>query len=103
MVAISTLIAAASVAAGLGSAAKASLDAKKARKQQEANLAKQETKAKEAAALNLARDDTGADVLLGTEDPTTTVGATSTSTATTKKSRAAAPLGGVSAAAKVGL
>lgn len=103
MVAISSIIAAASVAAGIGSAAKASSDARKARKAQAAALAQQKLEAKEAAALSLKREDTGADVIVGTDNETANVAADTVSAEDKKKSRSATPLGGVKASRTVGL
>lgn len=58
--------AAVSAAVGVGSAVKQAKDAKKARKQQAQIAEQQKTEAREVAALNETREDTGANLDFGT-------------------------------------
>lgn len=93
----------AAIALGLGTATQAVgvLDARKARKKTAARLAQQTLEAKEAAKLKTTTDDTGAEVVLGTDDAETRK--RKKATGTTTGNTALPVTGGLTAAAKVGL
>ncbi|ANS06229.1 hypothetical protein HOR19_gp36 [Phage MedPE-SWcel-C56] len=101
MAALTTIIAAAGLAASAGSAVSARKTAKKNRQLQENQLAQQKLEAKEAAALESKREDTGAKILIGTDETSSDI--TSTNSTATVKRKTGSPLGGLGAASRVGL
>lgn len=65
LVTAAIVVGAGAMAAGASSSAR---NARKSRKQQERDMQRQETRMREEMALDNTRDDTGADIELGTED-----------------------------------
>lgn len=94
----SIVIAAVSAAVGIASV----LESKKQAKSQRRAQQKAETEAREGAALKSTREDTGADILLGSADRDKTGKPLKTSD-TTKAPVANSVLGGVSTTQRVGL
>jgi hypothetical protein len=78
------------------------VDARKARKEQTARLNQQRIEAKEAASRREVQEDTGADILLGTDQGTTTTG-TAQKRRTPKRTSVLGTAGGLGTASRIGL
>lgn len=98
MAALTSLVLGLSAAVGVGQA----VDARKRAKEQKARLARQETAAREAAKLDTTREDTGADVELGTQD-ITEGDVVAEPVDAQRKRRSGQVLGGVRSSQRVGL
>lgn len=96
---LATIALATSAAAGVKSAR----DASKARKEQQARLAQQQLEAREAAKLREVREDTGAEVLLGSSNKRTGSRTDAPKRRTVARGSALGGAGGLSTSKRIGL
>jgi len=95
MAALSTIIAGAALGLGVASTASSVINAKKERKDQKAANLRQETQAKEAAALSKVRDGDSADVVFGTSKASDELLKRGSRRKTTSNKKVSSPIGGL--------